>query len=83
MVLTDGVPPITVLLLYVEQTALVAAESFACARENCTIHFYGFLALIDHALLLHFVLLTDAAAVIVLYCCSRLKNIYISTHLHL
>ena len=33
-----GVPPHTVLLLYVEQTAPAAAE-----RENCAIHFHGFL----------------------------------------
>ena len=42
-VLTYGVPPHTVLLLYVEQTAPAAAESRACVRENCAIHFYGFL----------------------------------------
>ena len=62
VVLTYLVPPRTVLLLYVEQTAPAAAKSRACERENCAIHFYGF------SLLLHFVLLTDAAAVFVLYC---------------
>ena len=36
--LTYGVPPYTVL-----QTAPTAAESRACVRENCAIHFYGFL----------------------------------------
>ena len=67
MVLTYGVPPHTVLPLYVEQTAFAAAESRACVRENCAIHFYGFLEFNrSHSLLLHFVLLTDAAAVIVL-----------------
>ena len=29
--------------LYVEQTSPAAAESRACVRENCAIHFYGFL----------------------------------------
>ena len=28
--------------LYVEQTAPAAAESRACVRENCAMHFYGF-----------------------------------------
>ena len=48
--------------LYVEQTAPAAAESRACVRENCAIHFYGFLF---KAMLLYFVPLTDAVAVLV------------------
>ena len=57
--------------LYVEQTAPAAVESRACVRENWRIvHFVSMAseALIGHSLLLHFVLLTDAAAVLVLYC---------------
>ena len=44
VVLTFGTPPHTVQNLYVKQTVPAAAvESRACVRENCAIHFYGFL----------------------------------------
>ena len=45
--------------LYAEQTAPAAAESRTCVRENCAIHFYGFLF---KAMLLYFVPLADARA---------------------
>ena len=42
VVLTYGIPPHTVLLVR-KQIAPAAVESRACLRENCAIHFYGFL----------------------------------------
>ena len=66
VVLTYGIPPHTVQL--VRRANCPCCSRVMCLRtgelENCAIHFNGFL--IDHSLLLlHFVLLTDAAAVLV------------------
>ena len=42
--LLTELPPHLLYYLYVEQTAPAAAvESRACIRENCAVHFYGFL----------------------------------------
>ena len=43
VVLTYTGIPLIQYNLYVEQTAPAAVESRACVRENCAIHFYGFL----------------------------------------
>ena len=80
VVLTYGVPSHTVLLLYVKQTAPAAAEPRACVRGVVQFISMASWTLIDNSLLLHFVLLTNAAAVLVLYCRFLKKK---SEHIHL
>ena len=69
--LLRGSPPYST--IFVRRANCPCCSRITCLRiqDSCAIHFNGFLGFfIDHSLLLllHFVLLTDAAAVLVLYC---------------